>query len=109
MKNKVMGIFVIILIIAVAVFPFVCVLNVSNDYTYTVIAIAINDNEVVTDDGNIWAVEDTLVVNGFYKVTFNAKKIRNPYDDEIIAIKLIKNPVENLDLEIIELDEMNKK
>lgn len=104
-----MGTLIIVLMIAVAVFPFICVFSVSNDCTYTVLATAINENEVVTDNGNIWAVKDTLVINGIYKVTFNTKRIKNPYDDEIIEIKLIENPIENFNLEIIELDEMYNK
>ena len=104
-----MGTTATIVPLVVAAFPFICVFSVSNDHTYTTLATAINENEVVTDNGNIWAVEDALVINGIYKVTFDAKQIRNPYDDEIIEIKLIKNPIENFNLEIIELDEMYNK
>ena len=58
--------------------------------TYTTFATAINENEVVTDDGNIWAVEDTLEEKGIYKVTFKVNRVRDPYDDEILAIEFVK-------------------
>ena len=57
---------------------------------YMVFATAINDHEVVTDDNNIWAVEDTLVEKGIYRVTFKVNRVRDPYDDEILEIEFVE-------------------
>ena len=49
-------------------------------------AIAISNNELMTADGNIWAVYDELEVDREYTLIFNSLGDNNIYNDEIIEI-----------------------
>lgn len=104
MKIKITcAILIIIFIFSIFFFP---VMGVDFDNSYEIMATAINEHEIVTNDGHIWMIKNTLIINGIYRVTFSTKSIKNPYDDKIIKIILVQNPIENLNLEIIELDDM---
>ena len=50
-------------------------------------ATAISENELMTADGNIWAVYDELDEGAEYRVTFNNNGTENLYDDVIIRVE----------------------
>ena len=50
-------------------------------------AIAISSNELMTNDGNIWAVYDELEVDREYTVIFSNNNTESIYDDIIISVK----------------------
>ena len=49
-------------------------------------AIAISNNELMTADGNIWAVYDELEVDREYTLIFNSLGDSDIYNDEIVKI-----------------------
>ena len=49
-------------------------------------AIAISNNELMTADGNVWAVYDELEVDREYTLIFNSLGDNDIYNDEIIKI-----------------------
>lgn len=49
-------------------------------------AIAISNNELMTADGNIWAVYDELEVDREYTLIFNSLGDSDIYNDEIIKV-----------------------
>ena len=49
-------------------------------------AVAISNNELMTADGNVWAVYDELEVDREYTLIFNSLGDSNIYNDEIINI-----------------------
>ena len=49
-------------------------------------AIAISNNELMTADGNVWAVYDELEVDKEYTLIFNSFGDNNIYNDEIIKV-----------------------
>ena len=80
----------IITLVIIAVYFLTCailltarVLTHYNNY-YNEIATAINSHEIITNDGNIWAVEDELTVNHYYEITFKVIDLENMYNDEIV-------------------------
>lgn len=49
-------------------------------------ALAISSNELITVDGNVWAVYDKLEANRTYTVIFCDNDTENIYDDIIISV-----------------------
>ena len=49
-------------------------------------AIAISNNELMTADGNVWAVYDELEVDREYTLIFNSLGDSDIYNDEIIKV-----------------------
>lgn len=49
-------------------------------------AIAISNNELITADGNVWAVYDELEVDREYTLIFNSLGDNDIYNDEIVKI-----------------------
>ena len=49
-------------------------------------AIAISSNELMTADGNVWAVYDELEIDREYTLIFNSLGDNDIYNDEIIEI-----------------------
>jgi hypothetical protein len=49
-------------------------------------AIATSNNELMTADGNVWAVYDELEVNREYTLIFNSLGDNDIYNDEIVKI-----------------------
>lgn len=49
-------------------------------------AIAISDNELMTADGNVWAVYDELEIDREYTLIFNSLGDNDIYNDEIVKI-----------------------
>jgi hypothetical protein len=49
-------------------------------------AIAISNNELMTADGNVWAVYDELEVDREYTLIFNSLGDNDIYNDEIVKI-----------------------
>lgn len=49
-------------------------------------AIAISNNELMTTDGNVWAVYDELEVDREYTLIFNSLGDNDIYNDEIIKV-----------------------
>jgi hypothetical protein len=49
-------------------------------------AIAISDSELMTADGNIWAVYDELEIDREYTLIFNSLGDSNIYNDEIVKV-----------------------
>lgn len=49
-------------------------------------AIAISNNELMTADGNVWAVYDELEVDREYTLIFNSLGDNDIYNDEIIKV-----------------------
>lgn len=49
-------------------------------------AIAISNNELMTADGNVWAVYDELEVDREYTLIFNSLDDNDIYNDEIIKV-----------------------
>ena len=49
-------------------------------------AIAISDNELMTADGNVWAVYDELEIDREYTLIFNSLGDNDIYNDEIIKV-----------------------
>ena len=76
---------IIVMIIIICVLG---IINCHNSNVYKVSAIAINEHEIITNDGNIWGVDDKLTVNNKYIVKFKKNNIENIYDDEIIDISI---------------------
>jgi hypothetical protein len=50
-------------------------------------AVAISNNELMTSDGNVWAVYDELEVDRQYIVTFSNNNTETIYDDIIVNVK----------------------
>ena len=49
-------------------------------------AVAISNNELMTADGNVWAVYDELEIDREYTLIFNSLGDSNIYNDEIVNI-----------------------
>lgn len=49
-------------------------------------AIAISNNELMTADGNVWAVYDELEIDRKYTLIFNSLGDNDIYNDEIIKV-----------------------
>jgi hypothetical protein len=49
-------------------------------------AITISNNELMTADGNVWAVYDELEIDREYTLIFNSLGDNDIYNDEIVKI-----------------------